>query len=188
LYLYADDGSRVSNLHPDIVAGIATHIGSDPSPEDVFDYVYACLHSPRYRDTYKEFLKTDFPRVPYPRTKDQFDALAGLGRELRNLHLLESPSVRQFVTTYPEAGTDEVEKVRREGDKVYINASQYFGGVPDVAWNFSVGGHLPAQKWLKDRMGRTLASADIEHYQQMIAALVETHRIMQEIDKVSDSA
>ena len=34
---------------------------------DLFDYIYAVLLSPSYREKYKEFLKIDFPRVPYPK-------------------------------------------------------------------------------------------------------------------------
>lgn len=75
----------------------------------------------------------------------------------------------------------------RRGDKVYINAEQYFGGVPEVAWNFYIGGYQPAQKWLKDRKGRTLTNEEIEHYQKIIVALVETDRIMKELDKVSST-
>lgn len=69
-------------------------------------------------------------------------------------------------------------------EKVYINKEQYFGNVSDVAWNFYIGGYQPAQKWLKDRKGRTLTNSDIEHYQKIIVALVETDRIMKEIDKI----
>lgn len=60
--------------------------------------------------------------------------------------------------------------------------------MPEAAWNFYIGGYQPAQKWLKDRKGRELANADIEHYQKMIVALVETGRIMGEIDKTKTPA
>ena len=183
LYLYADDGSRVPNLKKEIVAEIEKIVGK-ATPEDIFDYIYAVLHSPSYREKYKEFLKIDFPRVPYPKDKKQFTALAALGKELRELHLLESPKVRKYITSYDVEGSDTVEKITREGDKVYINATQYFGGVPEIAWNFYIGGYQPAQKWLKDRKGRTLTNEDIEHYQKFIVALVETNRIMKEIDNI----
>jgi len=106
-----------------------------------------------------------------------------LGKELRGLHLLESPKVNQFITTYPVAGSGTIEKLIYKDGKVFINKEQYFGNVPESAWNFYIGGYLPAQKWLKDRKGRTLTNADIEHYQKIIVAMVETGRIMQEIDK-----
>ena len=68
--------------------------------------------------------------------------------------------------------------------RVYINDTQYFDNVPEVAWNFYIGGYQPAQKWLKDRKGRELSYEDILHYQKIIVALSETSRIMKEIDLI----
>ncbi|MDO8659820.1 MAG: type ISP restriction/modification enzyme [Candidatus Parcubacteria bacterium] len=183
LYLYARDGSKMSNLKKEIVAEIEKITGKI-EPENILDYIYAVLYSPIYREKYKEFLKIDFPRVPYPGDKDKFKKLVALGRELREFHLLESPKMNNFITTFPEAGSDTIEKkfLKYKNEKVYINGSQYFGGVPESAWNFFIGGYQPAQKWLKDRQGRKLTNADIEHYQKMIVALTETGRIMEEID------
>ena len=68
--------------------------------------------------------------------------------------------------------------------KVFINETQHFDNVPEVAWNFYIGGYQPAQKWLKDRKGRKLEFDDIAHYQKIIVALTETDRLMKEIDKI----
>jgi hypothetical protein len=68
--------------------------------------------------------------------------------------------------------------------RVWINDTQYFDNVPVIAWEFYIGGYQPAQKWLKDRHGRTLSFEDILHYQKIIVALTETHRIMQVIDVI----
>lgn len=184
LFVYAEDGTRVSNLNPDIVKQIAVLVSGAPTPEDIFDYVYAVLYSPGYREKYKEFLKIDFPRVPYPKDKIQFDALVVLGKQLRELHLLKSPVVCTPITTYPEIGTNRIEKITRKGDSVYINNKQYFGNVPELAWSFYIGGYQPAQKWLKDRKDRMLTNAEIEYYQKIIVALTETTKIMQDIDAV----
>ena len=183
LYLYSEDGSRLLNLDLDILGKIESIVG-DTKPEDVFDYVYAVLYSEKYREKYKEFLKIDYPRVPYPKDKNQFKFLVKLGEELKELHLLESPKIDQLITSYPEAGSNEVDKTSYKNGSVFINNDQYFGDVPEVAWNFYIGGYQPAQKWLKDRKGRTLTSEDITHYQKMIVTLVETDRIMEEIDKI----
>jgi predicted helicase len=211
LYYYSDDGTKIPNFKKEIVQEIEKAVGK-VTPEDILDYIYSVLHSPSYRKKYKEFLKIDFPRVPYPKDKESFKKLVKLGTELRSLHLLESPKVNQFITTYTVTGNNEVEKVRFENSshaelgsaskipkqacltarqvrndnngKVYINKDQYFGKVPEIAWNFYIGGYQPAQKWLKDRKGRTLTNYDIEHYQKIIVALTETDRIMKEIDKI----
>jgi predicted helicase len=142
------------------------------------------LHSPNYREKYREFLKVDFPRVPYPKDRASFEALVRLGGKLRWLHLLESPKVEEYITTFPVAGSGKVEKVSYVDGRVYINALQYFWDVPEVAWNHYIGGYQPAQKWLKDRKGRTLTWEDISHYQSMIVALTETSRVMGEVDGV----
>lgn len=160
------------------------------SPIDILDYIYAVLHSPTYRTKYKEFLKIDFPRVPYPKDKETFWQLVKLGSELRQIHLLEHPVVEKLITQYPVDGDNVVrkptfiERSRNERGSVFINDTQYFANVPEVAWNFYIGGYQPAQKWLKDRKDRTLQFEDIMHYQKIIVALSETDRLMREIDAV----
>jgi predicted helicase len=183
LYLYYEDGTTTPNLKTAIVDEIESIVGR-VSPEDVFDYVYTVLHSPNYREKYKEFLKIDFPRVPFPKDTKSFNKLVAFGTELRELHLLESPRVNQFITTYPIDGSNIVEKINYKEGNIYINEDQYFGKVPEVSWNFYIGGYQPAQKWLKDRRGRELTNENIEHYQKMIVALTGTDRIMKEINKI----
>ncbi len=156
----------------------------DFAPIDILDYIYAVLHSPTYREKYKEFLKIDFPRVPYPKDKDTFWRLVKLGGEIRQIHLLESPTVERYITQYPIDGNNVVVKPKYENGKVYINDTQYFDNVPEIAWNFYIGGYQPAQKWLKDRKERKLEFDDILHYQKIIVALSETDRLMKEIDKI----
>ena len=202
LYLYPeaktqltlDQATRTPNLNLDIVKQIADKIGlifTDEkeetagtfAPIDLLDYIYAVLHSPAYREKYKEFLKIDFPRVPYPEKIESFWQLVKLGCELRQIHLLESPVVEKYITSYPVDGTNEVNSIKYESGKVRINAAQYFDNVPEIAWKFYIGGYQPAQKWLKDRKGRVLSFEDILHYQKIIVALTETDRLMREIDK-----
>ncbi|WP_395053137.1 type ISP restriction/modification enzyme [Flavobacterium sp.] len=199
------------------------------APIDILDYIYAVLHSPSYREKYKEFLKIDFPRVPFPDAvgtsrdlsvhnpdivnsnrelsfqdiQDKFWKLVKLGSELRQIHLLESEVVEKRITQFDIDGTnvvskpkfvnsppleecpkDEVEKNNKLIGNVYINETQYFANVPEVAWNFYIGGYQPAQKWLKDRKGRELTTEDIFHYQKIIVALTETDRIMKDVDLI----
>lgn len=268
LYVYPDSSTndafqsneRRPNLNEEIVNQIAEKLGlkftieketlnqvqSDGggsfAPIDILDYIYAVLHSPSYREKYKEFLKIDFPRVPYPKDKDSFWRLVKLGAEIRQIHLFESPTLERYITQYPIGGDNKVGKIKFipypktktedskiypqtysdetphievdrtsfpqphlssnddmllhepneeytiKGDlglgKVYINEMQYFDNVPQVAWDFYIGGYQPAQKWLKDRKERKLEFDDILHYQKIIVALTETFRLMKEIDSI----
>ena len=156
-------------------------------PQDLFDYIYAVLHSPSYRERYKEFLKIDFPRIPYPTDAEKFRDLAEKGAELRQLHLMEDLPNSTGVS-FPQTGTLQVDCYRWEQNRVYINSDQYFEGVPESAWNFFIGGYQPAQKWLKDRKGMTLGFEDVKHYQRIIYVLQQTERLMQEIDGITDNA
>ena len=218
LYLYANekDGifeeiARKPNLKKEIVDNISKNIGlsftnekedkkNTYAPIDILDYIYAVLHSPTYRDKYKEFLKIDFPRIPYPKDAKTFWTLVKLGKEIREIHLLESPKVNEFITSY-----DSVENAESDHDKIttkiakkdwdiidsekqlgriWINESKYFNNIPLSVWEFYIGGYQPAQKWLKDRRERELSFDEIYHYQKIIVALNETDRIMKEIDKI----
>ncbi|MFH6959547.1 type ISP restriction/modification enzyme [Flavobacterium aquidurense] len=203
--------TRIPNLNPEIVAKIAKQLGLSFVPEkeaegtvcmanndevrpefrqnfapiDILDYIYAVLHSPTYREKYKEFLKIDFPRVPYPKDSKTFWELVALGSQIREIHLLESTTVEEFITEFNIDGDCVVSKPRFKDGKVYINETQCFENVPEVAWNFYIGGYQPAQKWLKDRKERKLEFDDIAHYQKIIVALTETDRLMKAIDKIN---
>ena len=59
-------------------------------------------------------VKFDFPRIPYPKDKKTFHALAAHGAALRALHLMESPVLDSLITTYPVDGDHEVVKLRNE--------------------------------------------------------------------------
>jgi predicted helicase len=204
LYLYPkkDDnavfdngGERKPNLNMEIVDKIADGLGlkfakekvdteRTFAPIDLLDYIYAVLHSPSYRDKYKEFLKIDFPRIPYPENAEIFWKLVSKGGELRQIHLMESPILENHEYYFPVEGSNEVDKPEYKGGRVYINKDQYFENVPEISWNFYIGGYQPAQKWLKDRKGRVLTFDDIQHYQKIIKALLETDRVMKEIDEM----
>ena len=203
LYLYFDnlgEEERIVNFNKDIYDSIAKGLNYlpcyddnvlvDPTseyngvlyPQDLFDYIYAVLHSPSYRERYKEFLKIDFPRIPYPTDWEKFRNLAEKGEELRQLHLMEDLPHSTGVS-FPIGGTSQVDCYRWEQNRVYINSEQYFEGVPESAWNFYIGGYQPAQKWLKDRKDMTLSFEDVKHYQQIIYVLQQTERLMNEIDE-----
>jgi len=149
----------------------------------VFDYVYGVLHSPDYRATYAEFLKIDFPRIPWPASPEVFRHVSEKGERLRRLHLMEPDAVGEAPFVFDGEGDDVVAAgyPKFADGRVFINPHQRFEGVPEPAWSFFIGGYQPAQKWLKDRRGRALSWDDVGHYQKIVKILVETDRIMKEI-------
>jgi hypothetical protein len=155
------------------------------TPEDIFNYAYAVFHSPAYRSRYAEFLKIDFPRLPLTSDKALFKSLAEKGAFLVSLHLMESPLLDAIITRYEVKGDHAVEIVSydEKTQRVSINKTQYFEGVPPEVWSFHIGGYQVCEKWLKDRKGRKLTIDDIEHYQKIVVALKETIRLMKEIDE-----
>lgn len=191
LYLYPEEGSfdteRRPNLDEKIWAAINAAIGHETSPEDIFDYIYGVLHSPSYRAKYKEFLKVDFPRIPYPKNAEEFEHFRACGNALRELHLMHN--VPDSPVRFEQQGSMMVDYLRWDWNKddgysgcVWINDEQCFENVPAEAWDFFIGGYQPAQKWLKDRKGRKLEYDDVKHYCKIIAVLMETARIMKTID------
>jgi predicted helicase len=153
-------------------------------PEDVLHYVYAVLHSPSYRERYREFLRIDFPRIPLTADLPRFQALCCLGRELVAVHLMESPLLDEPFATFEGAGDNTVEWVRYDeaGARVCINDSQHFANVRPDVFHFHVGGYQVLDKWLKDRKGRQLSFDDLRHYCRVVVALRETIRLMGAID------
>jgi len=196
LYLYPDeqqlDQTRRVNfdpkIHKAIVAAAKDKAHGAPGEVAIFDYIYGVLHCPAYRETYKEFLKIDFPRVPYPPSPEVFWDVSAKGTVLRELHLMEDAAIGETPYKFTGAGDSLVGKVEYDGGVVRINKNQGFEGVPEIAWNFHVGGYQPAQKWLKDRKGRALSFDDIRHYQKIIKILSETDRIMKTIIMPLDGA
>jgi hypothetical protein len=190
-------GEWRSNITPECLAKIAELLGvkieigvsangaKSISDFDILGYLYAVLHSVGYRRRYAQFLKVDFPRVPLPPSLSLFRALAQFGGELIALHLLESPKLEELSTDFVGLDTPEVENVFWSQETVWLNRSQTAGfkPVPDVVWNFHIGGYQVCEKWLKDRRGHTLSKEEISNYQRIMVAVSETIQLMKQIDK-----
>lgn len=189
LYLYPSeqelDQSRRVNFDPKLHARLlelAEHpIHGLPDEVQCFDYIYGVLHCPAYRRTFAEFLKIDFPRIPWPATPDEFWDVSAKGTQLRKLHLMDLDTIGPTPYPFKGDGVAVVDKPRFEQGKIWINATQYFDNATDISWAFYIGGYQPAQKWLKDRKARVLTFDDVKHYQRILKILAETDRIMQTI-------
>ena len=157
-----------------------------PDEPAVFDYIYGVLYCPAYRKTFNEFLKIDFPRIPWPSTPAEFRDVSKKGNQLRHLHLMEPDAIGDTPYPFPIDGNGIVVKPEFNTGKVFINETQYFDNVPALAWNMMIGGYRPARRWLKDRKGRVLSNEETQHYKRIIKILVETDRIMKTISITVD--
>jgi predicted helicase len=158
------------------------------TPEDIFSYIYAVLHSQTYRSRYAELLKIDFPRVPITENIELFKKLSMIGKELISTHLLESDKTNNH--PYKDVGEGEfkVEKIHFSNNTIWIDKKKTTGfqRVPNSIWHFYIGGYRVCEKWLKDRKNRILSKEDIEHYKKIIVSIGETIRLQTEIDKIID--
>ena len=150
--------------------------------QEVFSYIYAYLHSPFYRNKYRQLLTSEFSKVPYPDSIEKFRYISKMGWELINNHLLRT---NKRFTDIEFCGSNRViEKIVFSKAGLFINKESYFSGMAEDCFDFYVGSYQPLQKWLKDRKGMALTNDDINHYKQMIVAIQRTIEIMDEIDRV----
>ncbi len=197
--LFAHDNGRRPNLSAEFIKAFCAKLRvkfvpdglgrpgkREIGPELIFHYAYAVFHSPTYRARYAEFLRADFPRLPLTSDFELFRVLGGFGGDLVDLHARGKGEPHGL--NFPVKGDNTIEEVRyqppqgKEPGRIWINDKQSVEGVPEAAWTFPIGGYLPAQRWLKDRIGRTLGYAEQEEYKRIIWALIETKRLMAEID------
>ena len=143
----------------------------DLTPEHILHYCYAILYSNICREKYVEFLKIDFPRIPFTGEYKLFIELAKVGEELTELHLLEHKALNKPVAKYKGKGDDQVKKPKYDEEKhiVFINEKNYFEGITPEVWNYYVGGYQVMEKYLKDRKGR--AMDDPGHYCKIATSL-----------------
>jgi predicted helicase len=186
LFSQKEPGKRIPNLAPELINTLKSAFKKDPTPEQIFHYIYGLLYSNAYRKKYAEFLKTDFPRVPFTKDYKLFNKLAEKGEELVELHLLKSERLATPIAKCEGPGELRVEKVTYDRNKarVHINPEKWFTGIPPEVWEYHIGGYQVAEKWLKDRKGRTLSSEEVSHYSKVITAIAETMKIQASLDDV----
>jgi len=179
-----DPSIKESNISSKLATTLAKTHKMESSPEEIFYYIYASLCSNVYRTKYADFLKIDFPRVPFTKDYRLFCRMAEYGKTLVDLHLLKSKDLEHPVARFQGKGENKVDKVRYEKGRVYINIDQFFEGVKPEVWEYQIGGYQVCEKWLKDRKGRKLSLEDIKHYCKIVTTLEKTIAIQKEIDKL----
>ncbi len=183
----ANYGTRQPNINQELFEELNGKFQKEASPEEIFYYIYAILYSNIYRTKYIEFLKIDFPRIPFTNDYKLFIQLGKLGKELADLHLLKSEELNKTVSKFPESGSNKVNKPQYKNNKVWINDIQYFDGIRENVWEYKIGGYQVCEKWLKDRKGRVLSLDEIQTYCKIITALSNTLKLQKKIDKLYES-
>ncbi len=195
LFAHQETSERQPNLNPKLVGALTEAHGRAPSPEAIFHYIYAILYAPTYREKYAQFLRIDFPRVPFPKDRALFARLATFGKRLADLHLRKSPELDPPTCRFEGQGDAVVARTKAKGfrynpqeQRRYINRTQYFGPIPPEVDEYLIGGYQVCEKWLKDRKGRRLDLDDIRTYCRIVTALNVTLAIQQRIDALYPDA
>jgi predicted helicase len=198
LYLYSDSEKitlfnrldeykkRSPNINLKIFKVLEQTYETSVSPEKILHFMYAILYSNTYRAKYSEFLKLDFPRLPFTKDYDLFGKMAQFGERLVELHLLQSGELDVSLVRSQGKGNNIVEKLKYHAKekRVYYNAVQYFEGIAGEIWEYHIGGYQICEKWLKDRKEKVLSASDIRHYCRICNAIHKTIEIQKEIDAV----
>ncbi len=195
LFIYPDEKNinlfnhnqteKEPNITPLIFEKLTECYKQKPTSEEILYYIYGIFYSNIYRETYAEFLKIDFPRVPFTSDYDLFIEMGKLGKNLTSLHLLKSPELDSPIAKYQGPGdNDRIEKVIYKVDeqRIYINKEKYFEGVTPEVWNYHIGGYQVLHKYLKDRKDRMMDDAPC--YCRIVTALYKTIEIQKQIDKL----
>ncbi len=180
---------KLVNFHEDFKKLISGKYQNKFSPEQILSFIYAVLYSPTYREKYKHFLKTDFPKIPFCDNSEDFERISVLGAELIKAHLMEEIPENEIAETYDgEVGKDTVEKVEFQEvenvGRIYINKTNYFEPIPAEIFEFHIGGYKVIYKYLKERKGRDLQIEEIEQVKNIAKILAFTIDKMEEIDNV----
>ena len=187
-YRYDDVVGKVTrneNLKPEFRRWIDDRYGITHSPEDILGCIYAILHSPNYRERYADFLRTDFPRIPFPGNNDEFKRLACIGGDLIKSHLLRSNCTGGLAEHKGNGTSHKVERIHYDvvAENLYFNKDEYFSPVPPDVFNFQIGGYKLLDKYLKSRKNRTLSISETETIQKTANAIGFTIEKIKEIDQ-----
>lgn len=155
-------------------------------PEQILGYIYAVLHSPAYRTNYMEFLKTDFPYIPFVTDRRTFEKLSALGQELIGAHLLRDIPDLQL-GNYQSKGNHEVVKPVWTNGRLYINKESWFEPISENIWRCTVGGYQVLERYMKYRRGRELSLLEIENIEKVTNVLAFTIEQMEKIDRINFS-
>ncbi len=158
------------------------------SPQNILGYIYAVLFHKIYREKYFDFLKIDFPKIPFTKDKNTFKNLSKLGLKLINLHLLKNDeldfNVGEALFKDIKNKNFKIQKIKYNKDtkELFINESLYFNKVSPEIYEFKIGGYAVLDKYLKSHKEEDI---DHKHFTLIIQTLDETLKIQDEISKIN---
>ncbi len=176
------EGQKYANIKQEIIQRYSKILNREPSPEELLSYIYGVLNSNSYRKQFADWLKIDFPKIPYPKNKEMFEKISSVGMRLIHLHLMNSNLSNQVGFEIP--GENEIKSIYYQKGNIWINKDQCFSNVPKNVWDYEVCGYKVLDKWLKSRIGRKLSSIEVEHLMQVIETIRETIEICSEIEDI----
>lgn len=179
--LWLDEQHTAPNLAAGLLDRLREHLGEDITAEDVFDYTYGALSAPSYTSLFREQLAQGFPRLPVPVERLAFDALAGLGRQLRLAHDLD----RHERLPRLEGRPGPLSAGHWEDGRLHVAEEAFVPDVPEAAWLYEVSGYRVLARWLRQREGMNLA-ADLElvdELRRVVAAVMQTVALGPELDR-----
>lgn len=176
---------RIENFTPKFRKFINEKYG-EIKPEEILGYIYAILFHKEYRKKYLDFLKIDFPKIPFVESKDYFLKFAKLGEELYNLHLENLKIQKEVGEPMFKDNKNKNEKIVKaiynENEKdLFVNESLYFKNVDKEVWEYKIGGYQVLDKYLKSHKNENI---DYEHFENVIKILARSIEIEAEISKL----
>ncbi|HFP7794186.1 TPA: type ISP restriction/modification enzyme [Campylobacter jejuni] len=180
--------SKIENFKENFRAFIDELYKEKFSPENILDYIYAVLFHKNYREKYLDFLKIDFPKIPFTKDKNTFKNLSKLGLKLINLHLLKNNeldfNVGEALFKDIKNKNFKIQKIKYNKDtkELFINESLYFNEVSLEIYEFKIGGYVVLDKYLKSHKEEDI---DHKHFTLIIQTLNETLKIQDEISKIN---
>ena len=162
------------------------------SPEEVLHYIYAVLHSPVYRSKYIEFLKTDFPKIPFAKSLETFKKYAELGRQLTELHTLSNLPKEKEIKVNKVLEEFVIKNITHSLNALHLETTSKeiitFERITKDIWEFEIGSYKPIEKWLKYRKADevVLGTADLQHIKNMAISIKNTIEVMKKLEALGE--
>jgi predicted helicase len=194
LYLYHEtmegETLKESNFTNEFQKFMKTKPYSNATPEKILAYMYAILYHSEYRTKYLEYLKIDYPKIPFTDDLETFNKLSKIGEELIELHLMKQiPKYSDIkIDTNDDNYSLIVEKLtsknRFKDNKIFINKTLFVDGVDEDVWNYKIGGYQVIDKWIKYRIGRELDLNELQHLENIVKIIKKTIKIQKKLEKI----